>query len=439
MRQKILITIIIGIFLISGIFTFKNKKNIGFAQSDTCSPSVSGYIWCQITVTSISSNADEWKGQLQNEIGKMVGTQAGQTLEHLRPFRAYYGEGIPVYVWGNPADNIYSLARAYPYLTDVNIKTNLRNYVQNELNNYSPLNYFFTPSNSGRSRNPNFTATPDEINLSSHQPTLWSLYPIWLYADVLGKDGKTIGWNWIQNNWSAIVNFFNQKSGSINTYEDIAGALAFVRMAYRQEGNSCGTNCTKGVNAATSGFSAGANYSTFYNNSANRYRWGNWETRGITVPYVPINNGQNWTPAGHGSSAPIVGAPVIFHLEPEIARFLKNNTSLKTNIQKLISDVERADPFWYVNHTPFFYDSPNLSDDGFFTYTESAYQFPGYFNWMIPAKSWIFDLRGDNLASFIDGPWSIGDLDYINNLVILIESYGTTKWCDVRDSGNCSF
>lgn len=406
-----------------------------FAQTTTCSAGINAFIWCKKTVDNLSSEATVWKDHLQNEIKKMVvSTDANP---HLRPFRAYFGEGEPVYVWGNPADNIYSLARAYPYIADSSIKSELIAYVQNELTNYSPLSLGFAPSTEGRSRNGALSSSSLRAVSQVSSPTLWNLYAIWLFAANLEKDGNLEGWNWISNHWSTnpgIVSFFNGKTNSsLSTYEDIAGALAFARMAYRQEGNSCGEKCTKGVNAATAGFTAGGNFTNFHAASLARYDQSDiWENVSWPVPYLPIGSNRD------GQGGDPRGVPVIFHLEPEIGRFLAANSSLKTQVQTKIDNVERAVPIYFVNHAPFFYDSPNLTDDGFFYYTESAYQFPGYFNWIIPAKAWVFNASSSSLEPLIDGPWSpVGDLDYINNLVILIESFGSQKWCNVKNTSDC--
>jgi len=377
------------------------------------------YLWCKRQVTGIPPSAESIRLLLRDEIQGLI--SAG----HLAPARIMIGEWPVLYAWGNPADVVYALAAAYPYFASDPIlpQASIQAYMDQEMQSYPLWNVGFKDSNQGTNPDPYLVGQRESVDCYSGKcdPKLWNLYALWLYAENTGN------WNSISTNWTSINSLYTAlKNTSAPTYEDLAGVIGVARMAQHIGQTSDAATLASNWMSTLSSFATGRT------NSRTRYNLGSWVNFG-PLPYAEIEDSGDPTCPGNRP-------PVLFHLTPEIARFIDENGSLRADAIAYFNDIESLQPGWFVNKANFDW-KVFPSSCGTAGANEDATFPPVYLSWMFPTQAWVvggFTLPGDQLKPLVDGPYNpVGDLDYLNRLVTWYEAYGVTSWCDVT-GGGCS-
>jgi len=414
---------LIEIVLLISILGFIGFKDVtqAFAQSTSCSGG--NYVWCKRQVSGIAFSGSDVKVNLKAQIQALI------AKGDLGPARIVFGEDPFYYAWGNPADVVYALASAYPYyIDDPTFQTNIQTYIKQQLTTYPLWNVGFKQASQGQSPD-QYTVTRESVVCNDNRagnicaPRLWNMYALWLYAESTGD------WSYIQNNWSSISTFFNGKNPPSNpNYEDIAGAIGVARMA-RHIGQPYSAAETLANNLITSGL----NYSNFHNNSVARFGLSFEGYQALPLPYTNLDGQGGTGTCQVKSSTAAMNPPILTHLTPEVARYINDNTTLKTSILSYFNKLAGLLPAWMVN-------KGYWQGCQFTGYHEATTLPPNLVNWMVPTQAWIingFSNTGDQTRPYVDGPYlPVGDYDNLSNLVMLYEAYGATSWCDVT-SGTC--
>lgn len=395
------------ILIIFGIISILSAKPC-FAQT-VSQTDLDNYVWKKEVVTNISSEALPLRQELSAQIQKMV--SAG----HLAPLRVSKGiaSGAIYSLWVNPGDPIYTLSEALRYLpdNDATTKQALRTYLQQEITNYPPYHaYPFSDQGLlqldvkvGARREYYPLVSID--NSGGMHPSIKALYHIWNYVDATGDTA------YVSNNWNAIKLAFDKlkdkdlskaywidKGGCIDGYSDLGGCLGMARLGYLVSDQAVTDEATARLQQ---GFSNGLNFSLFEENAYQRDK------------YFSDN---------FGTTDGLVRTYVFMDLFPETARFIRehNLTAAQTHIDKLVWDI----PTWFVANGPGFVGGEN-------NFTTPVVSYP-----IFQAYAQIFKKDSDFLRKRLDVPFcKVGDLYYIQDLISVIKSYGTSCWEDIRTGG----
>ncbi len=361
------------------------------------------FTW-QFLVPQSVSGADDLKARLTQEVRDIIA--AG----HLAPFRAMYGETTLHYYWYQPFDVVYALSLAYPHLP-ADVQAQVKTYLKNEMQQYPLWSGNLLNANVGTRREPDQITDAERGAVPggyANRPTLFSLYALWFYAQQTGD------WAYIQQNWSAIVSFYNAHRGETTRfYQSIAGAIGMARMA-RQKSTVDTQMQNTALADVAAGLNAGLNYGQFSQNATNAYIWS--------------DNGIPWT-LGY-----FYQGFQLLNLAPEVARFINANAALKTavlgNSTSDIHSLRQAEylfPLWYMAQAPTFSRY----------FGEGSSQPPDIKAMVFPIKAWIQKLPAATLRLYVDVPDAlIGDFYYLHGLVYTIQAHGQECWEDIRTTNN---
>jgi hypothetical protein len=357
----------------------------------------------QFLVPQSVSGADDLKALLTQEVREIIA--AG----HLAPFGVIYGEGPRHFYWYQRFDVVYALSLAYPYLP-ADVQAQVKTYLKSEMQQYPLWSGDLLSSTVGTRREPDQITDAERgaiPGVYANRPQLFSLYALWLYAQQTGD------WAYIQQNWSAIVAFYNGHRSETNRfYQSIAGAIGMARMA-RQKPTPDTQMQNTALADATAGLNAGMNYSQFGQNATNAYIWN--------------ENGVAWT-LGY-----IYQGFQLLNLTPEVARFINANSALKSAVLgSSRSDtyaVQRAEylfPLWYM-----------AQSSAYSTYFgEGSNQSPDVKAMLFPIKAWVQKQPAATLRTYVDVPDALlGDFYYLQGLVYTIQAHGQECWEDIRTTG----
>jgi outer membrane protein assembly factor BamB len=338
-----------------------------------------------------SLSNDQIKTLLKTEIKKMIA--AG----HLRP--GYVNNGMfdlaarqicgpdLVDYFHSPADTIYTLMLAYPYL-DSATQNELAGYIKAEMRQFPPYQYEHIGWRDGSGREP--FILPPEVNASmagSGPETAvynfpgWELspftfYALWKYAYVFG-DARSL-FN------SAKARLAPVPSDSVlmempyihNAF--IAGYLGYLELealAGYPESAAIRTKLNQLIDFRVNTFSKDAPDSYF---------------QGYQKPYC-----RNLTSSRN-----------FIFLVPELANELRNRALNKVN--PAIDEYEQINPLWFAKKTETVLGEGVIDQ----LYTSNA---------LFKAKALIQGASRQELTKYLDIPaFEVGDLFYIQNLVLLI-------------------
>ncbi len=355
--------------------------------------------------TKISNaTTDELKAMLETEIQKIL--DAG----HLRP--AYMTHGLLdtaspaacgddiVNYWHNPAETLYTLIWALPYLSS-SMQQQVRTYLQNEYASYPPYLYNHIGYSNGASRE--FFDVPPEIEaaLATFGPEqenstfrnnggwggegVWKInpfafYALWKYAETFG-DAATI---WANSQSAFWLEFNDQPSDTLllnmplvhNAY--IAGYWGYLeleKLAGQPESVNVRNELNRLLQLRANNLTPNTAYLTF-NQS----------------PYCrTLNVSSNF-----------------MYLTPELAGYLRDNAMDK--VTAVLDEFHTVAPYWFVT----------LFSGG---YAENAIV-PIYdAHSIFMAHALILQESGQDLEKYLDVPvFARGDLYYIQKLVATIEN-----------------
>jgi outer membrane protein assembly factor BamB len=356
--------------------------------------SLTTYVWSE-PLRPVADPPADLVARLNNEVQRIVDTsdhllpyflERGFTTNMLFPGDTLYPEeGLAAcqpgnIYWFDPGELVYTLSMAYPYLSS-NLQTQVRSYLSAEMARYPPLEALPWPPvwlTQGTAR---------ELYAASFRPNCWpppdpplsTLYALWAYARYTGD------WAYVQSRWSQIDALFDRKKGSVDSYAAISGAIGYARIA-QHLGRTA--DAAEGAQVAVQGMTAGLNFNSFVTTANRRY---------------PDPRGQQtgWR------------APVFFGLVPEVGRYISDTN--RSAALTYLYDLTDADGvfLWYITR---------LGLQG--EIGESSFHGPDLAWSVFLAKAYVEGMGRPALRGYLDRPWGLGDLYYLQKLIATIEASG---------------
>lgn len=337
--------------------------------------------------------------RLQREIERVVAVD-----EHLMPFyleRGFHGGGSwppdvtddrePASVgnsrayWFDPGELVLSLSLAYPYL-DPELQARVRSYLRVEMARFPPLQRLPWPTDSwlkqGRARE--LYQVPLRQSLNTWPPPgvpIQTLYALWAYAQYTGD------WDYVATRWDEIQALFNSKKDSIDSYGEIAGAIGYARLAKRL---GYSAEAAAGESAAVNAMQSGFDF----------YRW----MDRANALYPPSQNRPQQKPGRQ--------APVFFGLTPEVGQYLRDSNLAA--VEHVLDDVigyPDGTYLWYATRLGL------QAELG-----ESSYHTPEIGWSVFLAQAYVRQQSQAQLRYWLDRPWGLGDLWYLQKLIATIEA-----------------
>jgi hypothetical protein len=299
-----------------------------------------------------------------------------------------------------PAETLYTLARAYNYL-DTDIQRQVKDYVLRASSAGGPL--------AGPTGKRSFDPTAGTVRSFYDIPTeklfrvadditrsdVARLYPIWLWAHTSGD------WSHIERDWNQMRDLVDQPPNKMeedcrNGY--VAGLIAYCRLAARMNDDAA---VEKGLGVTREALRERLTYELAH-------------TRGGLITQVPVLRSifGRWR-----------------HLTPEVGRLCATYAAQTTeNLRGVYVDYHR--PTWYLawnvelmwrNECPFAF--PTMSAEIFAARALILRESPDS-----PSQGDVATAKSPKLERFLDIPWCKADLFYIQKLVFCIESHGSVEW-----------
>lgn len=362
-------------------------------ESPISSQALSDYVWDEPFRPHPFPDA-ELVSQLEEQIQAIV--DAG----HLLPFLIERGfttaQGIPgdsahpedglarfrpgnIY-WFDSGELVYTLSLAYPYLSS-SLQSQVRSYLQNEMDLYPPLEPLPWPPNwlmTGGMRREAYSVTLSISTWPPPAPPLSTLYALWAYADAIGD------WDYLANHWLQIKSLFDSKKDKVDSYAAISGAIGYARIASHL---GYSTEAQEGETTAVAAMTVGQNFSTFLSTANTRYPDPREQTTGLR-------------------------APVFFGLVPEVGRFLQDtNSATVASYLDTLTDYYGGEFLWYLTRL-------GLQKE----IGESSFHGPELAWSVYLAKVYIQGMEQAESLPYLDRPWSLGDIYYLQKLVATIET-----------------
>ena len=376
---------------------------------------------------TLSLTPEDIQQRLTNEIQKILA--AG----HLRP--GYADSGIPSGYFNfhgneasvpgnhigeyfhNPADTLYTLSIALPYLSP-SLQTQVKDYLQQEQINYpvqtiahigwkngSPRETFIDPPEMTTVFSTVISSNGNNVFYAAPRTSIWypnpccneyidmgsfpqdSFYGAWKYAQVFPAQAKILF-----DNMKGKL----QKAGNGNDLTDpvlitypyilnqyIAGYRGYLELEKL------------------------AGYTTEISQSTQHQEY-------LRLVNLRINNFSKeaplWTGENYNNNLNV--ARNFMFLVPELADALQTNRLIQ--VQQALTEYQTIEAYWFVSR----YDR---------TFNEGVFQ-PLYdYHALFQARAYILDLPFSELVKYLDVPaFEKGDLYYIQNLVALLQSPGSS-------------
>jgi len=366
-------------------------------------PPLSTYVWTEPT-RPVAHPAPDLVARLSYEVQRLVDTNA-----HLLPFvlergftdhqtfpgdSLYPADGLVICqpgnsYWFDPGELIYTLSAAYPYLTPT-LQSKVRTYLAGEMSRYPPLQRLGDNWQTVGVRRESYPVAFTPNCWPPPVPPLSTLYGLWAYARYTGD------WSYLQSHWNEIDTLFDSKKGNVDTYAGISGAIGYARIA-RQLGKTAAAS--EGETVAVQAMTSGKNFNTFL--AAANARCPDPRRR-----YTGLR------------------APVFFGLVPEVGRYLSDTNRLTATAY--LNDITDADAMflWYLTRLGL---QAELGESSF-NPPETAWS-------IFLAKAYVQGASATQLRIYLDRPWGLGDLYYIQKLVATIESTGVIDTTPPQISG----
>ncbi|MBN1846661.1 MAG: hypothetical protein JW810_13330, partial [Sedimentisphaerales bacterium] len=342
------------------------------------------YLWQRRVVTGISALADELKSILAETVEAML--DAG----HLGPYFTSRGEGNAHWYFQNPGDLIGALAGAYPYLP-AGMRPAVLAYMQSEMDHFAPWSdvqlHNSDPGTVRRNRHP----LPDAMSSDRREnpwPRLHNCYALWNYADV------TDDWQTLEENADAIVAFYEgHRDQRAVTYGQMSGCIGMARIARRLGRDQLVETACRDLQEA---LARGRDPATMREAAWQAYRLG----RG---PDDPFNV--------HGFFC--------LDLSPELARFINDHPPTRQQVLAVIEEGVWRYPMWFVSQASCFMR----------LYGESHAITPLYSKMIFPVKALVEQADPGQLLIWVDAEDApLGDLFFLERLVLAIEAWGQADW-----------
>ena len=351
-----------------------------------------------VTTPPIQIDIDALKAKLNGEVQKIV--SAG----HLRP--GYFSSGhiddpsdhacgdVLLDYFHNPADTLWVLSSAIPYLTP-DLAQTTKSYLQSEYSVYNPAFITHIGWRDGASRDW-FDLPPDvDADRNNYPPTEWSsygfigwgqtgggtnippyaFYAMWKYAQALALSPAQV--HDMLNSTRSSLDTSPPSASVLSTFPFVhnayiagyQGYLALQAMAGETESASIRSTLNTLLASRAANFTASAgSYPNYYCNA--------------------FNTSRNW-----------------MWMTPELAQYLHDHALAK--VQGAVDEFQRITPYWFVA--------------GFPDTIEEAIHAPMYDVLMLGAKAFALKQPASELVKYLDVPaFARGDLFYIQNLVTVI-------------------
>lgn len=143
---------------------------------------------------------------------------------HLEPAYNENGIGATVYQFGNPAQTVYALSMALPYLNG-ELKAKTIGYLKQEMAAYPPLTMAWSDGKGARRE---YHSLPESLQ----KPTLnvkpvvpdEAIYAVWAYCDATGD------WDYAKAHAGEIEAIFKSAAGRFTRYGQILAAIGYARI-----------------------------------------------------------------------------------------------------------------------------------------------------------------------------------------------------------------
>jgi len=345
-------------------------------------------------VTGLTPDAAPLEAKLGAEVARII--QAG----HLMPFRAQYGEGSPRYFYAEPWMMMYTLALTYPYLP-ADLQKKCVEYVSADTKLQVPWSEKALELK-GFPRQPD---APDKLpaeGRGNYRVRGALFYALWRWGTATGD------WKDIQAEWNGLKTLYAKVRGGRKTYELLNGALAMARLA-RTFGDAQAADYEKD---AVQLLQEGLDYRAFRANSIADY-----------------TGRDEWERGSYGMLYPL------FHLTPEVARWIKGNEALRAAVEKDVYTQPESQsaigvgqptsglwtwPLWFMAQAP-------VGHAGY--YGEGCCADPCSRLMLFNYMAWVREEPKEKLRYYLDVPDAlVGDCYFIQNLVTTLEAHGTRAW-----------
>jgi outer membrane protein assembly factor BamB len=354
-----------------------------------------------VTDTLQTPSIDDLKSRLEDQVSKIVA--AG----HLRP--GYYNAGqfnetYPELVdyFDNPGDTLYTLSKAYPYLSP-GLQLQTKTYLKSEFQAYfDPVMYSHIGWADGVGREAMPLPPEVQSDLPNHPKSTWAgygcscqypqqnLYAMWKYALVfpgdagsiyeLAKSKLEVPVPSVSHGNTPINVWFAQRPFEVNAY--IAGYVGLLRL---QEMAGKTTDDSQLRTAVT--------------NELNRLLQYRANTFSKDTYYTGVNLYQRRT---------LNVARNFINLVPELGDYLHDNALAK--VQAAINEYNYVGSYWFVSRY-----NASIGESAM----QNLYDYPAMFQ----AKAYILKEPRDQITKYLDAPaFERGDLFYIQNLITSIEA-----------------
>ena len=397
------------------VFFLKGNALLAFSPSGT-NPKIPLPLATIVPVRNAPTiTRSELTQRLENEIQKIL--SAGPLRPGYAPagFLDLFGEGwytdenefgeIFDY-FQNPADTVYSLLLAYPYISPA-AQQQVKTYLQN---NYGPgSKYDFTKIvhvgwGSGAAREvfeipvevQNWWGVPYQSPYDpSSEPICgicgywtnfppFSFYGAWKYVQIIGNNDPVFA-----------KNIFDKMSGKLNA--PLSDSV-FIKKPYWLNQYIAGYKGYLELQKLA-GYTQSASILTTYQHLLD-VRVNSFSK---DTPYLPIGDGDL---SSYNNSLAV--ARNFMFLTPELADYL--NTHIYAQVQAAVSEYQYVAPYWFVSQ---FDDSYG---EGTF---QTLYDYPALFQ----AKAWILKQPFSELTKWIDVPaFYRGDLFFIQNISAVLHA-----------------
>jgi hypothetical protein len=307
-----------------------------------------------------------------------VGSWPPDTTNPPEPASVYNSE---IY-WFDPGELVMTLSIAYPYL-DASLQSQTRAYLQAEMERYPPLQSLpYPPTNwltQGRAREPYSTGSRDSWNVwPPPDVPIQTLYALWAYARYTGD------WSYLSARWQPISALFDTKKTTIDSYAEIAGAIGYARIA-RQLGHN--TAADGGEAIAVAAMQAGLDFNQWRDRANNLYP----DPR-------DLHTGQR--------------GQVFWGLTPEVGHYLRNTNlaAVQANLHDVVSYPDGS-YLWYITRLGI------QAERG-----ESSYHSPELAWSIFLTQAYVIEADQAKLRYWLDRPWGVGDLWYLQKLIAAMEA-----------------
>jgi hypothetical protein len=310
-------------------------------------------------------------------------------------------------MWHNPADTIYTLARAYPHLPSANYpgssktwKARLKEYMQGEFNNYKPYQWSHMgvagahrEVNNVPGIHQNSYATAYKIN-SSPGNVAWegwtfnpfNFYALWKYAEIFNNPKEILSLLRSNGNTPKAIpseSFVKSRPHVLNTY--IAGYIGYLNLQQM------------------AGESQSSQVKTWLSSSKN-----------MRVNHLNSVDPKNLHTFESGG---------FLWLVPELGDHLYQNS--RSRVAQYVNNYNIYAPYWMVAKAD---EASRIRWENLVhakSYNETGHAHYYDYSSLFNAKAFALKEGRDQLELYLDAPAvARGDLFYIQNLVSVIEAGG---------------